>query len=295
MASKDTGKGARIGLACNACRSKKHRVSLTGLDSTLSSFHIALLAKRFPFGQCSGEKPQCAQCASTNVTCTWPAQLKRGPPKHYTNSLEARLFETEAVLLSLLSHISPEQLKASFQSTPSAGQAYNNPNYGAEPTTEQLALIKQDVFKPAYWNSFPLDSDENVRRWWEDRTSRTSAGHNRNEFAPNLASQERLELDTQSSGLPEPGYQTLENSALLTEHNGLDLTEPEIPTSFISLTQDSTGSYLHANVQSGTSRIRSEDELNATNPDNPENLLTRDGNRDSIMQISDQFKEDFLW
>jgi hypothetical protein len=224
----------------------------------------------------------------------------RGPPKHYTNSLEARLFETEAVLLSLLSHISTEQLKASFQSTPPTGQTYNAPSYGFEQITEQLSCVKQNVFKPAYWSSFPLDSEENVRRWWEDRTSRTTAGQSQNDFVPDLAAQELLESDTQSSGLPEPGDSILENPTRLPHsdypgHTGLGPTEAEMQASFISLEQDGTSNYPNANVQQGTIRIRCEDELTAANPDILENLLARDGNRDNIMQISDQFKQDFLW
>lgn len=209
----------------------------------------------------------------------------RGPPKHYINSLESRLLETEAVLLSLLSHVSPEQLKASIESKPPFGPAYFNLNYEREQATQHVALLKQDVCRPAYWNSFPLDSEQNVRRWWEDRRSRTSAGQIGDAFAPNLASQGVFVRDMSSSGLHEPEESAPDSISLLSHSN-------HVHQAGLDLSGDIT---IDANAEPETSSIRVEDEPRIIEPETSEYAVAREGNRHNVMQISDRFKEDFIW
>ncbi|KAH7076384.1 hypothetical protein BKA63DRAFT_281474 [Paraphoma chrysanthemicola] len=142
MSGRSSEKSTRSSIACLACRARKHR--------------------------CSGEKPRCAQCKSNKVPCEWPAQQKRGPPKQYINSIESRLAETENVLLALLSQVTFEQLQASFQSVVGLARARSPSLEQAESDSPSSPVTRRD---PAHWASFPLDSPENVRRWWEVRRS----------------------------------------------------------------------------------------------------------------------------
>lgn len=59
---------------------------------------------------------------------------------------------------------------------PSLGQSQNNAQYPTEQETDRFARIRQEVCRPFYWSSFPLDSEENLRRWWEDRMSKVDIG-----------------------------------------------------------------------------------------------------------------------
>ncbi|KAK7185545.1 hypothetical protein PSPO01_08231 [Paraphaeosphaeria sporulosa] len=273
MASKDAGKGVRITLACNACRSRKHRY----------------------FG-----RPQCAQCASNNVTCTWPAQQKRGPPKHYINSLEVRLLETEAVLLSLLSQVSTEQLKASFESLPPTGRTYNDPNCQPEQNTVYFSEFKQDVCKPSYWSSFPLDSDENVRRWWEDRMSRVRPGQLEADFVPGMPLHESLESEARQGGLPGLGVSLPVDSGLLqhtgyAEQAGLNSTGTEMNGPVTTLNQSTSRHGPNVDMHPGASMMRNEDAISTTTSEVSETLLSPDTGSGALIQIPDEFKQEFLW
>ncbi|KAH7069337.1 hypothetical protein FB567DRAFT_555157 [Paraphoma chrysanthemicola] len=143
MSGRSSEKSTRSSIACLACRARKHR--------------------------CSGEKPRCAQCKSNKVPCEWPAQQKRksGPPKQYINSIESRLAETENVLIALLSQVTFEQLQASFQSVVGLAHA-RSPSLEQAESDSPSSPVRRD---PALWASLPLDSPENVRRWWETRRS----------------------------------------------------------------------------------------------------------------------------
>ncbi|KAH7357431.1 hypothetical protein BKA66DRAFT_473253 [Pyrenochaeta sp. MPI-SDFR-AT-0127] len=141
MAAKLPERNTRVSIACIACRARKHR--------------------------CSGEKPRCAQCSANDLSCEWPIQQKRGPPKQYIHSLEARLSQTENVLLALLSQVSAQQLDASFQQPPLSGNHDSGSlEYRAEFNSESSSMVRKEVLD---WKQFPLDSPENVRHWWQHK------------------------------------------------------------------------------------------------------------------------------
>ena len=131
---------SRISSACIACRSKKQK--------------------------CSGDHPECLQCLDAGQACTWPEQKKRGPSKGYIEALENRLHETEQLLLQLLPVVSDEQLAAA-----------NDGLVKLEIDNNEMAGTSLQAFQPAappllnnntsveYWDSYPLDSFHNARRW----------------------------------------------------------------------------------------------------------------------------------
>ncbi|KAM5374234.1 hypothetical protein ACJZ2D_006559 [Fusarium nematophilum] len=163
-AKKNQGqKQTRISGACKACRSRKQKVSLS---------HVAFAggAATKHAVQCSGDRPQCAQCRINDVQCQWPQQQKRGPPKHYTTIIEKRLIETEAILLALMSQVSDQQLMSAYDHLQQARQPSANLDESSD-TGNTHELIRKDKFGPVYWGKHPLDSAEDARRWWTDRMS----------------------------------------------------------------------------------------------------------------------------
>ncbi|KAK1687506.1 hypothetical protein BDP55DRAFT_660226 [Colletotrichum godetiae] len=144
MAGQGIKKTTRSRGACLACRARKHK--------------------------CSGERPKCAQCGINNVSCQWPEQRKRGPPKHYILTMEKRLMETEQVLGALLAQVSRDQLVSAFRDL--RGPSLRTTG-GASSTNDgtSLEVVKGQKFGPVYWGNYPLDSAEAVQQWWEDRTS----------------------------------------------------------------------------------------------------------------------------
>lgn len=122
-------KPGRITIACNACRSRKQK--------------------------CSGEKPVCEQCLENNRPCNWPEQLRRGPEKGYAEALENRLQLTESILLSLLPHVSDEQLSLAIPHRESSQD--HGTTYVPFPRLEKRGIET--------WSQFPLDTSYGIRRW----------------------------------------------------------------------------------------------------------------------------------
>ncbi|KAF4485250.1 putative transcriptional regulatory protein [Colletotrichum fructicola Nara gc5] len=142
LKNNQTSKTSRSSGACLACRAKKHK--------------------------CSGERPRCAQCGINNLVCQWPEPRKRGPPKHYINTMEKRLLETENVLCALLSQCSEAQLN-------SALTELRMPNSGNEKDTRAAEVARRERFGPVYWAKFPLNSAQEIQRWAEDKSSNSVA------------------------------------------------------------------------------------------------------------------------
>lgn len=88
-----------------------------------------------------------------------------GPPKQYTSALETRLFETENVLIALLSQVSDAQLTAGFHRL----EALRRQDVGLPDDAGTLAYARKHKFGPSYWSDFPLRSAEDAKRWSEDR------------------------------------------------------------------------------------------------------------------------------
>ncbi|KAH8817285.1 hypothetical protein F5884DRAFT_247005 [Xylogone sp. PMI_703] len=132
--------------ACNGCRQRKQK--------------------------CGGEKPVCARCHTLNQTCVWPKQQKRGPAKGYIEALEARLYETEAVLLKILSATSIEQVSSIFTSEAGQTQTSNVPDtsVGTSPVaTSAKSTGEQRKSILEFWNQFPLTTSADIFRWHSAR------------------------------------------------------------------------------------------------------------------------------
>jgi len=95
-----------------------------------------------------------------NRECIWPKLYKRGPAKGYIEALEHRLAVTEAVLLQLFQVSGDAALRAAFQR--------EKPTRRTSSTEVLTAAGKIEAKKTgtiAHWESFPLGSAEEVRRW----------------------------------------------------------------------------------------------------------------------------------
>ncbi|KAF2012940.1 hypothetical protein BU24DRAFT_425535 [Aaosphaeria arxii CBS 175.79] len=295
MASADgTGKTTRISLACIACRSRKHK--------------------------CSGEKPRCAQCTTNNIACEWPTQQKRGPPKQYINSLETRLLETESVLLGLLSTVSSEQLQVAFHHIASSGVAQAPSQYQSENESDGVNSIRPSNLKPSHWSSFPLDSPENVRRWWESRVS----DGNRQPLLTGIEEEPVTEYPTEE--MSPPTMQPMAQSSYLDD----TITSPtpyfpdqapqpafvdappqhSVPqsdlTSQSALSPNNRHQHSMSQVDSLSQVISDpvEPQVSSSNLgyhqiNSPNDMATSITNRnedgEGVLKISRQFKNDFLW
>ncbi|KFZ01964.1 hypothetical protein V500_00519 [Pseudogymnoascus sp. VKM F-4518 (FW-2643)] len=90
---------------------------------------------------------------------------RRGPAKGYTEALEARLLETENILLGCLSTISNDNLHAVLsQSFQLALERQTSLSMGLpkSSTVQRKAVID-------YWGRFPLTSPAGVSHWYHDR------------------------------------------------------------------------------------------------------------------------------
>ena len=92
----------------------------------------------------------------------------RGPPKGYIEALEARLMKTEQLLLQTLSFLSPDQIAiaASRGNSISDGWQASNSNEGLYRDPPGRSPQKLGV---EYWKAFPLQSADDVQRWWLDQ------------------------------------------------------------------------------------------------------------------------------
>jgi hypothetical protein len=140
-------------------------------------------------------RPVCAQCKSINRICEWPPQQKRyvklhldcpkpvvgfalinpsislqhrGPPKGYIEALEARLVKTEQLLLQTLSFLSPDQIAIAANRGNSISDSCqaSNSNDGVYHDLPGRGPQKLGV---EYWKAFPLQSADDVQRWWLDQ------------------------------------------------------------------------------------------------------------------------------
>ena len=96
--------------------------------------------------------------------------LYRGPAKGYIEGLEHRLRETESLLLQLLPAVTEDYL-----------EAVTTDHEGSPPrsiTTPRRPILNNKT-GVEYWEQYPLDSPENIRRWQQDccegRSYRNSA------------------------------------------------------------------------------------------------------------------------
>jgi hypothetical protein len=107
-----------------------------------------------------------------------PTVMCRGPAKGYIEGLEHRLRETESLLLQLLPAIAEDYLEAvttDHEESPSR----------STPTLRRPMLNNKTGIE--YWEQYPLDSPENIRRWQQDCSAGRSSYRNSAQ-----SSQERL-------------------------------------------------------------------------------------------------------
>jgi hypothetical protein len=92
----------------------------------------------------------------------------RGPPKGYIEALEARLLKTEQLLLQTLSFLSPDQIAIAANRGNSISDSLqaSNSNDGQYHDLPGRSLQKLGV---QYWKTFPLQSADDVQRWWLDQ------------------------------------------------------------------------------------------------------------------------------
>ncbi|KAK5058632.1 hypothetical protein LTR84_010896 [Exophiala bonariae] len=99
---------------------------------------------------------------------------KRGPAKGYIEGLEHRLHEAESLLLALLPLITPSQLHTAADCLNSNSTSNNlgvTSRDSASPTPRNTRSSPPVLNKKTgidYWESFPLDTVENIRKWQDD-------------------------------------------------------------------------------------------------------------------------------
>ncbi|KAF2827789.1 hypothetical protein CC86DRAFT_465639 [Ophiobolus disseminans] len=138
---------------------KSERARMPWLEDAATHHPIACESCRNKKSKCSRELPVCFQCDSTGAGCQYPPLNKRGIPAGYLAYIEQRLFETEVVLIELLSAIYNAQ-------SPIQSQRLSEVDH------QVLLDINQKQPKSAKieeWKSSPLTTDEHRREWWLKR------------------------------------------------------------------------------------------------------------------------------
>ena len=135
---------SRLPLACNPCRTKKQK--------------------------CSGTYPSCLQCSASSLDCTWAARKQRGPSKGYIEGLEARLRETEQLLLQLLPVVTDEQLIAATEDIDvdsgaiGMGRDDGKVIKGSTRWAAAPPDLKNNV-SLEYWERHPIGNLDEIRAW----------------------------------------------------------------------------------------------------------------------------------
>jgi len=92
-----------------------------------------------------------------------------GPAKGYIEGLEHRLRETESLLLQVLPVVPKDYLEAVIMETEESSSRSN--------TTPRRPMLNNKT-GIEYWEQFPLDSIDNIRRWQQDCSEGRSPYHN---------------------------------------------------------------------------------------------------------------------
>ncbi|KAG4434751.1 hypothetical protein IFR05_009777 [Cadophora sp. M221] len=91
----------------------------------------------------------------------------RGPAKGYTEALEARLAETEEVLLRVLPFVAIEDLSRTLRDKPL------NPNTGPsslqQPSSSKSVLDRKQIVE--IWSRSPLRTLADIQRWYDEHTT----------------------------------------------------------------------------------------------------------------------------
>ncbi|PTB79966.1 hypothetical protein M440DRAFT_1397250 [Trichoderma longibrachiatum ATCC 18648] len=127
--------------ACDGCRSRKQK--------------------------CDEKRPTCSRCRDMKRECVWPKLYKRGPAKGYIEALEHRLAVTEAVLLQLLQVSDDSLLQDAFRHEPAKrADVLSTAAMATTTTTDAAGRIEaKKTGTIAHWDSFPLTTADEVKRW----------------------------------------------------------------------------------------------------------------------------------
>jgi hypothetical protein len=113
--------------------------------------------------------------STASISCRMVLTLRfRGPAKGYIEGLEHRLHEAESLLLALLPIISTEQLKCATDiltdgiSTGVPGLKTRDSQSPGPHAIRSSPPVLNKKTGIEYWESFPLDSVDNIRKWQKD-------------------------------------------------------------------------------------------------------------------------------
>jgi hypothetical protein len=164
--------------------------------------------------------------------------------------------------------------------------------------SESLTVNRPDICRPSYWNSFPINSPENVRRWWEDRTSDTNLrpfliGSEKGPATNKPPAADEHVGISSLSGIADsnnPGSHQFTDTVEETSNMGIMNTDLQESASEAELGGDNTprsnarhGSTGNIPFQHGSVHPR-EDATPVSNEDG-----------EGVLKLPSQFKLDFVW
>ncbi|KAJ9612662.1 hypothetical protein H2204_015036 [Knufia peltigerae] len=117
-----------------------------------------------------------------------------GPAKGYIEGLEHRLHEAESLLLSLLPLVTTEQLNCatdSLNATSSATHILNVQTRDSQSPGPRNVRSSPPVLNKKtgieYWDSFPLDTVDNIRKWQDDCAIHSGTGQSQASFRNSIS------------------------------------------------------------------------------------------------------------
>jgi hypothetical protein len=111
----------------------------------------------------------------------------RGPAKGYIEGLEHRLRETESLLLQLLPVVTEDYLEA--VTTDHEGSPCRSTTTPRRPVLNNKTGVE-------YWEQYPLDSLENIRRWQQDCSEGPLSYRNSAQSSQERLSSVNLDMDS---------------------------------------------------------------------------------------------------
>jgi hypothetical protein len=176
-------KGKNIGLPFLLRTDKRH--SAVETDQAVNSVELQINSA-LGLRKGNGKPSPILVLSSIVLTVTYS-----GPARGYIEGLEHRLRETESLLLQILPFVPEDYLEVvttEYKGSP-----------GRSTTTPRRPMLNNKT-NVEYWEQFPLDSIENIRRWQQDcsegRSPYRSSGQSSQERLP----QTTLEIDAMAPG-----------------------------------------------------------------------------------------------
>jgi hypothetical protein len=103
--------------------------------------------------------------------CTNVNKAFRGPSKGYFEALEARILETESLLLQIVPLISSDQLARAAAKVQERQRSRTTPYPGNEDSAGRIQSSLAGKFGVDYWAAFPLRTGDDIRVWVNDHAS----------------------------------------------------------------------------------------------------------------------------